>query len=196
MPIMRALVLEYQNDQRAREAKDEYLFGPDLLAAPVIDENTSRAVYLPSGEWIDYWSGKHLSGGNEVIADAPPDVLPLFARAGAILPKIPEDVMTLVPPAESGNTTVKSLDDRRVYELLPTANDSQSVTITDFEGRTLARTQHSLEINGNAARVTVRWRFDPVHSVTLGGTPLDLQTDANGHYVEFNHSGRTTLNWK
>jgi alpha-D-xyloside xylohydrolase len=43
MPIMRALVLEYQNDKRAREAKDEYLFGPDLLAAPVIDENTSRA---------------------------------------------------------------------------------------------------------------------------------------------------------
>jgi alpha-D-xyloside xylohydrolase len=196
MPIMRALVLEYQNDQRAREAKDEYLFGPDLLAAPVIDENTSRAVYLPDGQWIDYWSGKHLSGGDEVIADAPPDVLPLYARAGAILPKIPEDVMTLVPPAESGNATIKSLDDRRVYELFPTANDSQSVTITDFEGRTLARTAHSLEINGKAARVTVRWRFDPVHSVTLGEAPLDLQTDANGHYVEFNHSGRTTLNWK
>jgi hypothetical protein len=49
IPIMRALVLEDQNDQRAREAKDEYLFGPDLLAAPVIDEGTSRAVYLPRG---------------------------------------------------------------------------------------------------------------------------------------------------
>jgi alpha-D-xyloside xylohydrolase len=196
MPIMRALVLEYQNDQRAREAKDEYLFGPDLLAAPVINENTSRAVYLPSGEWIDYWSGKHLSGGTELVADAPLDVLPLYVRAGAILPKIPEDVMTLVPPAESGNATVKSLDDRRVYELLPTANDTQSVTITDFEGRTLARTAHSLEINGKSARVTVRWRFDPVNSVTLGGTPLDLHTDAGGRYVEFDHTGRSTLNWK
>jgi alpha-D-xyloside xylohydrolase len=196
MPIMRALVLEYQNDQRAREAKDEYLFGPDLLAAPVIDENTSRAVYLPDGQWIDYWSGKHLSGGNEVIADAPPDVLPLFVRAGAILPKIPEDIMTLVPPAESGNTTVKSLDDRRVYELLPIANDSQSVTITDFEGRTLARTAHSLEINGNAAKLIVRWRFDPVNSVTLAGTPLELHADAGGRYVEFNHTGRSTLSWK
>jgi alpha-D-xyloside xylohydrolase len=118
MPIMRALVLEHQNDKRAREAKDEYLFGPDLLAAPVIDENPSRAVYLPAGEWIDYWSGKHLTGSNVVIADAPLDVLPLYARAGAILPKIPDDVMTLVPPEESGNASVKSLDDRRVYELL------------------------------------------------------------------------------
>jgi alpha-D-xyloside xylohydrolase len=196
MPIMRALVLEYQNDQRAREAKDEYLFGPDLLAAPVIDENTSRAVYLPGGQWIDYWSGKHLSGGTELVADAPLDVLPLYARAGAILPKIPEDVMTLVPPTESGNATIKSLDDRRVYELLPAANDSQSVTITDFEGRTLARSAHSLEINGKSARLTVRWRFDPVNSVTLGGTPLELRTDAGGRYVEFDHTARSTLNWK
>jgi alpha-D-xyloside xylohydrolase len=196
MPIMRALVLEYQNDQRAREAKDEYLFGNDLLVAPVIGENTSRAVYLPGGDWIDYWSGKPLSGSTEVIADAPLDVLPLYVRAGAILPKIPEDVMTLVPPAESGNATIKSLDDRRVYELVPAANDSQSVTITDFEGRNLARSAHSLEINGKAARVTVRWRFDPINSVTLGGTPLDLHTDAGGRYVEFDHAGRSTLNWK
>ncbi len=196
MPIMRALVLEYQNDQRAREAKDEYLFGPDLLAAPVIDVNTSRAVYLPGGQWIDYWSGKPLSGGTEVVADAPLDVLPLYARAGAILPKIPEDVMTLVPPAESENSTIKSLDDRRVYELLPAANDSQSVTITDFEGRTVARTAHSLDINGKAAKVTVRWRFDPVNSVTLGDTPLELHTDINGRYVEFDHSARSKLTWK
>src|SRR6201996_6555255 len=131
MPIMRALVLAYQNDQRAREAKAEYLFGPDLLVAPVIDENTSRAVYLPCGDWIDYWSGKHLIGGSVVTADAPLDVLPLFARVGAILPKIPEDVMTLVPPAESGNSSVKSLDDRRVYELWPMAGEGEHVTVTD-----------------------------------------------------------------
>jgi alpha-glucosidase (family GH31 glycosyl hydrolase) len=53
----------------------------------VIDENTSRAVYLPSGEWLDYWSGKHLTGSNVVIADAPLDVLPLCARAGQSSPK-------------------------------------------------------------------------------------------------------------
>jgi alpha-D-xyloside xylohydrolase len=194
MPIMRALVLQYQDDRRAREAKDEYLFGPDLLAAPVIDENTSRPVYLPPGEWIDYWSGKHLAGGDVLIADAPLDVLPLYARAGAIIPKIPEDVMTLVPAAESGNKAIKSLDDRRVYEILP--DDSQSVTITDFEGRRLSRTAHSLNIDGKAARVTVRWRFDPVTAVTVGGAALELHADAAGHYVEFNHTGRSTVSWK
>src|SRR6202021_1359613 len=155
-----------------------------------------RGVYLPDGQWIDYWSGKHLSGGNEVIADAPPDVLPLYARAGAILPKIPEDVMTLVPPAESGNTALKTLDNRRVYELLPNATGSQSATVTDFEGRTLSRTGNSLEIDGKAARVILRWRFDPVNSVTLGGAPLELHNDASGRYVEFDHTGRSTVNWK
>jgi alpha-D-xyloside xylohydrolase len=196
MPIMRALVLQYQDDKRAREAKDEYLFGPDLLVAPVIDENTSRPVYLPRGEWIDYWSGKRTFGGDVVIADAPLDVLPLYARAGAIVPKIPEDVMTLVPAAESGNTALKTLDNRRVYELLPNATGSQSATVTDFEGRTLGRTGNSLEIDGKAARVILRWRFDPVASVTLGGATLELHNDASGRYVEFDHTGRSTVNWK
>jgi alpha-D-xyloside xylohydrolase len=104
--------------------------------------------------------------------------------------------MTLVPPAESGNTSVKSLDDRRVYELWPAGTEFKSATITDFEGRTLSRTAHSLEINGHAASVTVRWRFDPVNSVSLGDTPLELHTDAGGSYVEFNHTGRSMVQWK
>jgi hypothetical protein len=53
-----------------------------------------------------------------------------------------------------------------------------------------------LEINGHAARVTLRWRFDPVTSVTLGDVPLELHSDAGGRYVEFNHTGRSTVQWK
>ena len=71
MPIMRALVLQYQDDAQARTAKDEYLFGPDMLAAPVIDEGVQRPVYLPPGEWVDYWTGKQVTGGKTVIADRP-----------------------------------------------------------------------------------------------------------------------------
>jgi alpha-D-xyloside xylohydrolase len=104
--------------------------------------------------------------------------------------------MTLVPPEQIGNTSVKSLDDRRIYELWPAATDFKSATITDFEGRTLSRTANSLAINGHGARVTVRWRFDPVTSVTLGDTPLELHSDADGRYVEFNHTGRSMIHWK
>jgi hypothetical protein len=153
------------------------------LSEGVYELTGQRDPDRPAGEWIEYGSGKHFSGSNVVIADAPLDVLPLYARAGAIISKIPDDVMTLVPPEQSGNASVKSLDDRRVYELWPTGSDFKSDAITDFEGRTLSRTAHSLEINGHAARVTVRWRFDPVTSVTPGDTPLELHSDAGGRYV-------------
>ena len=98
-----------------------------------------------------------MSGGKTILVDAPVDVIPVYARAGAVIAKIPEDVMTLVPQSESGNTTVKSLDDRRVYEL----NDlSGSGRTMDFEGRSVVRTGKTLKISGDsAAHMIVRWRF-------------------------------------
>ena len=62
MPLIRALVLNYQDDPKARLIKDEYLFGPDLLIAPVIDENTSRVVYLPAGQWLNLFTGEPITG--------------------------------------------------------------------------------------------------------------------------------------
>ena len=195
MPLMRALVLQYQDDPRARTAKDEYLFGPDFLVAPVVDEGTQRAVYLPAGEWVDYWTGKQTAGGQVLVADAPLDTIPLWVRAGAVLPKIPEDVMTLVPQKESGNTAVKSLDDRRVYEVIGGA-DAAETTRTDFEGRVLARTGTSLKISGSAARVIVRWRLGAVGSVTVNGEPVTIQAEADGPYVEFAHASESVVEWR
>ncbi len=159
MPPMRALVLAYQNDPQARVARDEYLFGPDLLVAPVTDRNTRRPVYLPTGSWVDYWTGTPVSGGGTVVVDAPLDTIPVFLRAGAVLPKLPDDVMTLVPAAESGNKTVKSMDDRRVYEL--TGAVTGESTLTDFEGRVVVRSGSTLRITGRQGRahVALRWRF-------------------------------------
>ena len=192
MPIMRALVLEYQNDEQARVAKDEYMFGPDLLVAPVVDENTRRPVYLPVGEWVDYWTGKQVSGGKTILVDAPVDVIPVYARAGAVIAKIPEDVMTLVPQSESGNATVKSLDDRRVYEL----NDlSGSGRTMDFEGRSVVRTGKTLKISGDsAAHMIVRWRFAKPTRVTVNGEVV--QMIEGGTAVEFDHLKESLVEWQ
>ncbi|QHN02025.1 glycoside hydrolase family 31 protein [Granulicella sp. WH15] len=196
IPILRALVLDYQDDQHAREAKDEYLFGPDLLVAPVIDENVSRVVYLPEGEWIDFFTGAAVKGGQSIVANAPLDAIPVYARAGTILPKIPEDVMTLVPQSESGNSSVKTLDNRRVYELLGPAA-SKPTSITDFEGRTLVRTGDTLDIVGSAAaRMIVRFRFQHPRSVTCNGAPVSIKNDANGPYIEFDHAGSSKITWQ
>jgi alpha-D-xyloside xylohydrolase len=196
MPIMRALVLSYQNDDQARTAKDEYMFGPDFLVAPVVNENTRRVVYLPAGEWVDYWTGVQTGGGRTVVVDAPAEVLPLWVRAGAVIPKLPEDVMTLVPQSESGNTKVKSMDDRRVYEMTGAADSGVSTT-TDFEGRVLTRSGSSLKIAGDsAAHIIVRWRFAKVASVTVNGAPVKLQTGDGGSFVEFDHLKESTVAWQ
>jgi alpha-D-xyloside xylohydrolase len=196
MPIMRALVLTNQNDDRARMAKDEYMFGPDFLVAPVVDENTLRIVYLPEGDWVDYWTGARISGGRSLPVDAPVDVLPLYVRAGAVIPKIPEDVMTLVPQSESGNSRVKSLDDRRVYELIGGAGAAE-VHFTDFEGRKLSRGVNSLKISGDsAAHIILRWRFGKVNNVIVDGSPVKVQSGPNGDFVEFDHLKDSAVAWQ
>ena len=195
MPPMCALVLQYQDDPRARATRDEYLFGPDFLVAPVIDEGTQRTVYLPPGDWVEYWTGKDDPGGRVVLADAPLDTIPLWARAGAVIPKIPEDVMTLVPPSESGNTAVKSLDNRRVYEVI--GGGAGQTAITDFEGRELVRAAHSLKINGGpAARVTVRWRFGAVAGATVNGVPFPVQPTPDGPAIELDHTAESLVAWQ
>ncbi len=197
-PLIRALVLDFQDDLRARATRDEYLFGPDLLVAPVIDENTSRPVYLPAGEWLNLFTGEPVTGPKVIVARAPADAIPVYARRGTILPKIPEDVMTLVPESESGNKTVHTLDSRRVYELLGPAA-AEPTEIIDFEGRTLHRVGDTLLIEGKApAHVILRWRFATPHEATLGGKALPLHAETGGlTSAEFEYKGNaTTISWK
>jgi alpha-D-xyloside xylohydrolase len=195
MPIMRALVLTNQNDSWARVAKDEYMLGPDLLVAPVVDAGTQRVVYLPQGEWVDYWTGAQVSGGRALVVDTAVDSIPLYVRAGAVIPKIPDDVMTLVPQSESGNTTVKAMDDRRVYEIYG-GGGVLAGKRTDFEGRVVERGANSLTITGDsAAHMIVRWRFGKVGSVTVNGAVAKVETDADGQFVEFDHLKESRVGW-
>lgn len=87
-PVMRPLWFEYPNDSRTYTVEDEYLVGRDLLVAPVVRESaTKRNVYFPAGDnWIDWWTGRTYEGGKEVQIDAPLNRLPLFARAGTVIP--------------------------------------------------------------------------------------------------------------
>jgi alpha-glucosidase (family GH31 glycosyl hydrolase) len=111
MPIMRHLVLVHPDDPAVVARDDQFLFGPDLLAAPVLAPGVvARDVQLPAGEWIDLWrSGRYdsasgafvpeapdvLAGARLATVPAPLDELPLLVRAGAVLPLLPPDVDTL-----------------------------------------------------------------------------------------------------
>ena len=89
-PPMRPLAYAFGDDETCYQVGDQFLWGDALLVAPVYQEGvTHRAVYLPAGRWIDYWTGRAHGGPAWIVADAPLETLPLYVRAGSILPTAP-----------------------------------------------------------------------------------------------------------
>jgi alpha-glucosidase (family GH31 glycosyl hydrolase) len=128
LPITRHLALAFPGDPEAIAQQEEYMFGPDLLAAPVIEPgDRQRTLYAPGGQWVDFWravsfdpgSGAFglsgpaqlLAGGRNVTLPAPIDELPLLIRAGTVLPLLPADVDTLAP--EGSGAGLVHLGERR-----------------------------------------------------------------------------------
>ena len=87
-PFMRALPLDFPLDPNVADLRDEYMFGPAFLVAPVTEQGaTSRKVYLPAGtDWYNYWTNERMKGGQAITVSAPIDTIPLFVRAGSIIP--------------------------------------------------------------------------------------------------------------
>jgi alpha-D-xyloside xylohydrolase len=87
-PFMRALFMDFPADEKVADIRDEYMFGPALLVAPVVQQGaTTRDVYLPAGtDWYNYWTNEKMHGGQTITVQAPIDVIPLFVKAGSILP--------------------------------------------------------------------------------------------------------------
>ncbi len=99
--LMRPLVMDWREDVEAQNTGDEYLFGPAILVSPVTTEGaTTRTVYLPQATWYDFWTGEKQEGGRRIQADAPLSKLPLFVRAGSIVPMGPKMEWTTEKPAD------------------------------------------------------------------------------------------------
>lgn len=208
MPIMRHLVLTYPDDPAVLDREDQFLFGPDLLVAPVLEPGArDRRVYLPSGDvWIDFWrsvsfveadgsfelgSVRTLPGGLDALVPAPLDELPLFVRAGALLPLLPADVDTLASYG-AGTDDLVRLDDRRGERVLlafPRARSTTTLTqgsLTSEEspsGWRLTIDAPNARWSISASLVTLERSFAPC-DVTWQGEALPRSRwsydDANG----------------
>lgn len=87
LPVMRPLFLHYQNDKNTYELNDEFLFGENILVSPVLEQGKNiKAVYLPEGDWIDYWTKEEYKGGGYILKYAPLDLCPMFIKKGSIIP--------------------------------------------------------------------------------------------------------------
>jgi len=158
-PFMRALFMDFPNDPQVADLGDEYMFGPAFLVAPVTDQGaTSRSVYLPVGaDWYNYWTNERVRGGQQITVDAPIDRLPLFVRAGSIVP--------LGEPILSTGQTQK-LEKLRVYPGMDV-----DFTLYDDDGRT-----YSYETGGG--RVTQLHWDDAARKLTHQGASAWEAPDA------------------
>lgn len=141
--LLRLLAFDFPDDPRARNCKDQFLLGKALLVCPVIcpsdPARPSRPVYLPAGtEWWDFWTHEKLSGGTQLEAPAPLEAIPLYVRAGSILP--------LAEPTES---TRDLRDDQILLQIFPGA-DGEFLLYQD-DGETLAWEE------GAWSTVLLRW---------------------------------------
>jgi alpha-D-xyloside xylohydrolase len=159
-PFMRALFMDFPTDTKAATLTDEYMFGPALLVAPVVEQGaTTREVYLPAGtDWYNYWTNEKLHGGQTVTVKAPIDTIPLFVRAGSILP--------LGAPVESTHAK-QAIAKVKVY---PGA-DGQ-FTLYNDDGVTYAYEKGDRQIT------TLKWQ-DATGRFTQEGPKAWDQSDAN-----------------
>jgi alpha-glucosidase (family GH31 glycosyl hydrolase) len=196
MPLMRHGLLTDPGDPRAARADDQFGFGPDLLAAPVLEPGaTKRRLYAPRGRWVDLWAAARyvprdgslqlrraglLRGGRFHTVPAPLSRLPLLVRAGAVIPLLPADVDTLAP--YGGRGVVRLADRRDAMQLLafPRSHTSAGMGPRPERLRSVERAHRwRLTVRGKRARRyslqaslwTLRRPFVP-SAVEVAGRPL------------------------
>ncbi len=129
-PVQRPLVLDHQDDPVARGVDDQFLFGRDLLVAPVTAPgSTERPVHLPTGGWYDWHTDELLEGGRSVVAPTPLDRIPLYARAGAVVP------MWAHAPASTAEPVPDTVE---LHLYVPAADGTTHGELVEDDGLTLA----------------------------------------------------------
>lgn len=138
LPILRPLVLQHQNDPRTFSIQHTYYFGAEFLVAPVIQPRaTTRGLYLPEGEWIDFWTHQRHVGKQDIVwqnpaqPEEPGSKIPLYVRNGAIVPfLLGEDVQSLCDPNYINNPQIKTWDGGLDIHIYPAGNTQ----FTIFDG--------------------------------------------------------------
>lgn len=177
LPIMRALWLVYPDDPKAIAIEDAYLWGSNMLVAPVVEKGvTQRTVYLPHGAWWDYWSDTKVEGGKSVVREVNLETIPLYMKAGAILPVGPvkqyasepsnEPLVLKVFPGADGRFSLYEDDgssfnyERGQFSRVECRWNDGSRTLTlqpDQAGKAVSRRVFAVEIVGRTGRKTVQF---------------------------------------
>jgi alpha-glucosidase (family GH31 glycosyl hydrolase) len=159
LPFMRALWLHYPDDPEAVKLGSEYLWGRDLLIAPVVEKAaTSRRIYLPAGDWYDWWTGEKTAGHRWIDRPVDLSTLPIYVRAGAIIPLDPVRQYTAQPV--TGPTTL---------HVFPGADGE--FTLYDDDGQSLG---YAYDTDSRTIWIRFRWD-DAARRLTIEPDPRRKQ---------------------
>ena len=150
VPIIKSLVFFDQADPQTHHRTDEFIFGNHLMVCPVLEPNsTGRRVYIPRGQWYNYWTQELVDGGVEQRVECDLTTLPMFVKAGSILPKFPVQQYVGEKEIEEVTLEVYHKDGTEVSSLYDDAHDGYDYT----KGRYSLR---SFKLSGNDKRLTVQ----------------------------------------
>lgn len=111
LPVMRPVFMYAQDDVNTYELNDQFMFGENILVSPVVQQGQrAKAVYLPKGNWVDYWTKEVFEGGKSIIKETPLDTCPIYVKSGSIIPNYPvqnyvgeKEIKTLLLDIYPGN---------------------------------------------------------------------------------------------
>ncbi len=205
LPMLRPLILEYQNDAGSANAKTQFMFGPNLMVAPVIWANaTSRRVYFPPGKWISYDEGFEIAGGATIGVSAPRNRLPLFVRAGAILPTAPDmmfsgekpwDPITLdVWPSGTSNGSLYQ-DDNNSQAFTRGESTTTTFSCVEQAGKSVAFTIKPSNAKFGPKRWIAKFHLTSIPTaVKLDGKPLAKAAAKSAGWAFDAKTGTLTVN--
>jgi len=187
MPIIRALWLHYPDDAAAVARGDQYLWGSDVLVAPVVEKGaSSRRLYLPRGTWFDFWTEEREKGGREIERKVELETMPLYVRAGAILPLGPvkqyveepvEAPLTLIvyPGADGASSLYE--DDGKTFAYRKGEWMRIEMVWRDAERRLMLRLARGSRLLAPAKRpIEVRIAGErETRAIVFEGRPLDVR---------------------
>lgn len=187
LPVIRALWLHYPDDEVAGARGDEYLWGRDILVVPVTEKGAiMRVLYLPSGLWYDFWTEEKVDGGREINRAVNLATIPLYVRAGALLPLGPikqytgetvDDPLTLVIyPGADGTFTLYE-DDGITFNYRRGEWMGIQMAWNDRRSRlTLRLAEGSQMLSPLSRAITVRIASQKeTHTVIFEGKPVEVQ---------------------
>jgi len=139
VPMMRPLFFEYPNDKKSQLESYEYMFGQNLLVAPIVEpekEKADRKIYLPAGKWYDFYNNEEINGGNDIIIKIDINKMPVYVKEGAIIP-LANDKILMYPSSSESEFTLYDDD-----------GESNDFKKGEYEEIKIKLNQSGVELNG------------------------------------------------